>query len=193
MRRITTILFAITLTFSVYSAETYKVDTKASEVYWKGTKPGGSHYGIVSVSSGSIEVDGDKILAGEFTIDFNAIRVDDLEGEWRDKLVGHLKSEDFFYTEKYPYGRFVITKAEKKSGNVYSISGELTARGVTKEVSFEAKVDIADGKLKGKTDIFKLDRTDWDLKYNSAKFSADLLKDKIIDDMMEIKITLVTK
>ena len=185
-----TVLLASTL----FAAEKYTVDTKSSEIYWKGTKPGGSHFGIVQLSSGTIEIDKDKIVGGEFTINFNTIRVDDLkDNEWNQKLVGHLKSEDFFYVEKYPYGRFKITKAEKKAENTYLVTGDLTARGTTKEISFEAEVVIGDKEFTGKTDLFKLDRTDWNLKYNSSKFNADLLKDRIIDDLMELKVTLVAK
>ena len=56
-----------------------------------------------------------------------------------DQRDGHLKSEDFFYAEKYPKMTFKSTSFKKKSGNKYVLKGNLTMRGVTKSVTLNVK------------------------------------------------------
>lgn len=51
----------------------------------------------------------------------------------------HLKSGDFFLVDEYPEMTFKSTKVEKTGDNLYSITGDLTIRGITKAVVFEAK------------------------------------------------------
>ncbi len=74
---------------------------------WIGSKPGGQHHGTVQISEGTLNIEKGVITSGTFTIDLRTIKDLDLEpGTWNDKLVGHLKSEDFFYIEKYPVATF---------------------------------------------------------------------------------------
>jgi len=68
-----------------------------------------------------------------FEANVNSINTDN------DQRDGHLKSEDFFYAEKYPKMTFKSTSFKKKSGNKYVLKGNLTMRGVTKSVTLNVK------------------------------------------------------
>ncbi|MEK6555965.1 MAG: YceI family protein, partial [Bdellovibrionota bacterium] len=109
------ILIGLTLTLSsiAFAAPTtMTVDTAASEVNWTGSKViGASHNGHIKMSSGSVQMDGKKLLGGEFVIDMNSINNVDLAGSAKDKakLEGHLKSDDFFGVAKHPTATFKIT------------------------------------------------------------------------------------
>jgi len=108
-----------------------------------------------------------------------------LSGEWKDKLVGHLKSDDFFSVEKHPNAIFKITSV-KDSGSEQKVGGK-----ITHEISFPAKVSVNGGKVTA-SGTASIDRTKWDIKYGSGQFFSDL-GDKIIRDEFEIKFVLVTK
>lgn len=169
----------------------YKVDIDNSKINWKGFKPGGSHNGTINVSNGNFIIEGKKIVGGEFTIEMNSI-VDldmDADSEYNAKLVGHLKSEDFFDVKKYPNGTFHITGTEKKEGKTL-ILGELTLKDKTNSVAFLADVKIENGKLSLKSESFMVDRSKYGITYKSKSFFNDL-KDKFINDDMEISIEVV--
>jgi polyisoprenoid-binding protein YceI len=110
-------------------------------------------------------------------------------GTWNDKLTAHLKSEDFFYTEKFPVATFKITQAVKKEGTKYSITGDLTIRGITHPITFDAVVLLNNGVLTATSSEISLDRVKWDIKAMSKSVFADL-KDKYVDDEMKVTIDL---
>ena len=75
---------------------TYTVDTKATTANWLAKKVTGQHNGKVNVSAGTISADHGTITGGTVEVDMTSITCEDLkEKEWNDKLVGHLKSDDF--------------------------------------------------------------------------------------------------
>src|SRR5690554_1672497 len=89
-------------------ADTKVLDTKASHIQWKGTKVTGEHFGKLYYKEGKLEVVDGKIKGGEFVVDINTLTVEDLEGEWAQKFLDHMKSNDFFEIEKYPTAKLVI-------------------------------------------------------------------------------------
>ena len=167
-----------------------KVDTKASKVYWTGKKVAGEHTGFVSIKDGSLTVKDGKIADAVIKLDMNSIENTDLEGEWKDKLVGHLKSEDFFSVEKFPEATFT-TKSVKQSGTNHEITGDLTIKGITHEISFPVEVELNGTKLSA-NGTAKIDRTKWNIRYGSGKF-FDSLGDNMIYDDFEIRFELVAK
>lgn len=183
------------LTFSTayISAQTkteFKTDPKKSKVNWVGKKPTGQHNGTVNISNGILVVEKDEIISGNFTIDLNTILVVDLEpGTLNNKLVGHLKSEDFFNVEKFPIVKFKLSKAVKKDNANYILTGDLTMKGITHPVTFGATVNINKGSLTAKSSEIILDRVKWDVKTMSKSVFADL-KDNYIDDEMIITVEL---
>lgn len=84
---------------------TYDLDVKSSTLAWKGSEnPEDYHTGTVQFSNGSIEMEGEKLVKGTFTIDMNTIAGNDasMNAEKNEKLANHLKDTDFFSVVKYP-------------------------------------------------------------------------------------------
>lgn len=179
---------------SLSAQDKLTVDTKSSKLNWAGNKVVGGHWGTVDISSGSLNVNSGKLVGGEFVINLKTIKSLDLkENEGKSKLEGHLMSDDFFATDKFPTAKLVITKAEesKQGKNNYNITGDLTIRGITHSITFPAKVDLEKGKAKAYAE-FNIDRTKWDIKYNSGNFFKDL-GDRMIKDEIEFKVNLHAK
>lgn len=179
-----------------FARKTFIVDEKSSTVEWLAKKVAGQHKGTVKLSKGEMKVSKENITGGSFEMDMTTINVTDLEGEWKDKLVNHLKSEDFFSVTKHPNATFVITKAEKNKdaseGNPnYRFKGNLTIKGITKEISFPATVSIKDNILTGNAD-FIINRTWWDIRYGSKTF-FETIGDKAIEDEFNLKLNIIAK
>ena len=104
----------------------------------------------------------------------------DLEGEYKGKLEGHLKSDDFFGVEKYPTATLKFTKVKSVSKNAYKVTGDITIKGKTESITFDLSVygNKANAAL-------KIDRTKFDVRYGSTSF-FDGLKDKAIYDEFDI-------
>lgn len=176
--------------FGSAAEETYKVDATASSIDWKAYKVTGQHNGSVNVKSGSLTFADGKLTGGSFEMDMTTIKVLDLQGEWAGKLEGHLKSDDFFSTEKNPVSKFVITKvASRGTAGSYRVTGNLTVKGITKEIKFDATLNAADGKATGEAAL-KIDRTDFDIRYRSGNFFENL-GDKTIYDEFDLNVKLV--
>ena len=174
-------------------AEFDNVDVNSSVLTWKGTKPTGSHDGTVSLKSGGFKLEDGKLTEGEFVVDMNSIKVLDIpaDDKGNGKLVGHLVGADFFDVEKYPTSKFVITSVEDK-GDKLHVTGNLTIKDVTKSITIPAEVTTENGVSTFKSEVFNVDRAQFNVKYASKSF-FDNLKDKFIDDMMEMSFTVVTK
>jgi polyisoprenoid-binding protein YceI len=166
-------------------------DAQNSKVNWKGTKVTGEHVGTINVQGGNLVVAAGELKGGEITIDMTSIQSTDLSGEWKDKLDGHLKNEDFFDTSKFKTSSFKVTKVEKKGKDTFNVTGDLTIKGTTKPVSTELKLVEKSGKyhLQG---ALTFDRTAYDIRYGSGKF-FDNLGDKMIHDKVELKLDLASK
>ncbi|MFY0630495.1 MAG: YceI family protein [Flavobacteriaceae bacterium] len=167
------------------------VDLSSSLLTWKGTKPGGSHNGTVALKESSLIVDKGIISGGEFVIDMGSIKCLDLKEKKAGNLVGHLSSPDFFDVAKYPTSKFVITSVENKEGKL-AVTGNLTLKDVTKSITIPATLSEADGVITFKSETFNIDRADFNVKYKSKKW-FDNLKDKFIDDLVEMSFEVKTK
>lgn len=178
--------------FSFTTIASFSVDTNNSKVVWTASKVTGTHTGTVNVKSGDLKIEAGKLVGGSFEMDMTSITCTDLEGEWRDKLVGHLKSPDFFGTDKHPTAKFVITRAISldTKGN-YKIVGNITIKETTKEIKFNANMTEVAGKPTATAKI-TLDRTDFDVRYGSGSF-FDGLGDKTIYDEFDLQVTLASK
>lgn len=179
----------------------FVIDTAKSLVEWTGAKPSGEHNGTVNLKKGKLLVQNGNIVAGKFMMDMTSITNLDLEdAEWNQKLVDHLKSADFFNTAEYPESTFEITEVKPYDGKsleddvmpTHWITGNLVIKGISKNITFPANVEITDTKISAKTVQFLIDRTDWDIKYKSTKFFDDL-KDKFINDEMALRIIIETQ
>lgn len=173
---------------------TYAVNADASDVHWRGTKVGGEHTGTVSISGGEVSVSEGAITGGNLTIDLTSIVNEDLQGDMNARLVGHLKSEDFFHTGEHPNAVFEFVSAEAISGEApegglvptHNITGNLTMRGVTKSITFPAAVSVGEGSVSIETNEFSIDRTLWGVNFKSRTVFAEF-KDDYISDMINLK------
>lgn len=167
--------------------DVYKVDSANSTLKWTGYKPTGSHTGSVLLQSGTIEMNGEKIKSGSFVADMSSIK--DADGSAR--LEGHLKSADFFEVEVFPISKFEIT-------NIYrvdlegetEVTGNLTIKNITKEITFNANVEVNGNTLTLTSKTFKINRAGYNIKYKSQSFFNDL-KEKFIEDEFDLQVTIV--
>jgi polyisoprenoid-binding protein YceI len=176
----------IMLTTQAMFAQKVEVNTKKSSVQWLGKKITGQHEGNIQIKSGYFELKNDKIVAGEFVVDMTTITNTDLQDEgYNQKLVGHLKSDDFFGVEKYPTADFVVTKSSKFSDGKANVTGDITIKEKTESITFDV---VRTGKdYNAKMDI---DRSKFNVRYGSNSF-FDNLGDKAIDDIFTLSIKLV--
>lgn len=171
------------------SAQNYTVDAKKSEIKWDGRKVTGSgHYGTVGVQEGTLEVADNKIKSARIVVDMNTIvNTDGENGGETPRLVGHLKSDDFFGVEKHPKAEFVMTGSGEFENNEAKVYGRLTIKGITQPVNFVAK---RNGSVM--TAALVVDRSLFDVRFGSGKF-FDGLGDNMIKDEFTLDIKLVLK
>lgn len=173
------------LSLSLFAAETVKnIDAATSSLEWTGTKIVGKHNGHLKFKSGTLKFNGEKFIGGEFVVDMTTLTNDDLTGEMNAKLVGHLKSPDFFDIEKFKESTLKVTEVKAKGKNLYAVKADLTIKGKTAPVSFDAKFE----KSKATTEL-SYDRTVYDVRYGSGKFFENL-GDKVIHDKIDLKVEL---
>ncbi|MBB5637448.1 polyisoprenoid-binding protein YceI [Pedobacter cryoconitis] len=167
----------------------YKVDAAQSKLTWLAKKVTGEHSGTIAVSSGLLNVENNVLKGGSFDLDTKSIAVTDItDKESNAKLLGHLKSEDFFAVDKFDKAKFVITSASIKGAGLYQIKGNLTIKGITNEVTFPASVKIDNTRLTANAKIV-VDRTKYGIKFRSKSFFENL-GDKTIADEFELNIQL---
>ena len=180
---------AMAVSFNAFAkAEKVEVDPAGSKIVYVGKKVTGSHTGEVKVSKGHLNFENGALKGGEFEADMTTINNTDLtDKEYNDKFVGHMKSDDFFATDKFKTAKFVIKKADKIKDNTYKVTGDLTIKGKTAPATFEATAtkESATAKL-------TFDRTKYDIKYGSGKFFQGL-GDKMINDEVELTVNLALK
>ena len=188
------ILFCTFTLFSFSSnshIENVTSDTKASTIKWIGSKLTSSHEGNISIQKGYLSIDHGTLVSGQFAINMNSITCTDIENEtYNNKLVEHLKNEDFFNVKSFPIAIITIVKTIKGKGDMYKVIADLTIKGITHSVAFDADVKIDGLNYVAKAKI-QIDRTKWDIKYGSGSFFEDL-GDKMIKDEVEFIISLVS-
>lgn len=180
-------------------AVTYEIDTTASTITWRGTKPTGEHTGTINIQTGSLMASGDEITSGNVTIDMNSINVTDegMEDEKRTNLENHLKGTvdgketDFFNVKKYPTASFEITGVTEENGQKM-LQGNLTIKEDTKNIQFPVNYTVSGNEVTLKSETFTIDRTDWKVNYGS-KSVFDNLGDNFISDDMELTINVKAK
>lgn len=181
---------ALSMSFTTPPSTTFKVDVQKSVIAWNGKKVTGEHSGNIKLNGGTLTAAGSSISKGSFSINMNTITCTDLQGEWAEKLVGHLKADDFFGVEKFPTSNFVITKVTPAINGSATVSGNLTIKGITKPITFPASVAVNGNTLTATAKGVKVDRTKYDIRYGSKSF-FDSIGDKAIDDEFTLDITLV--
>ncbi|MCU0388095.1 MAG: YceI family protein [Chitinophagaceae bacterium] len=177
------------------TGDTLSVDVTGSTIGWIGTKTGGQHNGTFQISNGFLTVADGNLTGGAFDINVASLSVLDLTGEDKGKLEGHLKSADFFLVDSFPTARFEITNVAafdsatattKLEGATHTISGNLTLRGQTNNVTFPAIVKLEGNNLTAVAD-FNIDRTSWGLVYKGPNNPADWFIAKEVNLKLDVK------
>ena len=175
------------LIFSLNAQQKLTADAGKSKLEWLGEKVTGKHEGAINLQSGWLSWKENKIQSGEFIIDMNSLT----SFENLEKLVGHLKSDDFFGVEKYPIAKLVITESASFEKGTALVKGNLTIKGVSNPVEFKASYQKKDDGNWFFANIV-IDRTKYNVRYGSGSF-FDNLGDKTIYDEFKLKVSLVVK
>src|SRR6478735_183684 len=165
--------------------DVYRIDAEKSKLTWVGKKVTGQHSGGITLAEGSFTVKSKKVTGGSFVIDMTTIT----DVDKNERLVGHLKSDDFFSTEKNPKANFVITKITPVEKDQFTVKGNLTIKGITNEIEFAATIQPSGKQVTAKAKIL-VDRTKFDIKFRSGNFFENL-GDKAIEDNFELNVELV--
>lgn len=180
-------------------AVTYEIDTTASTIEWRGTKPTGEHKGTIAIQDGTLSATREEITSGSVTIDMNSIKVTDegIDDKDRTSLENHLKGTvegketDFFNVKEYPTASFEITGVTEENGQKM-LQGNLTLKDSTKNIQFPVSTDIDEDEVTLESETFTIDRTNWGVNYGS-KSVFDNLGDNFISDEMELTIKVTAK
>lgn len=178
-------LLMLMIPASLISQTSRLIDVENSKIKWVGEELSGkNHYGSLKFKNGSLQLNNGKIISGNFTVDMNTINVEDLQGGSKQRLEGHLRSDDFFSVEKFSEAIFEINSfaVVNEYGANQILSGNLTIKGIT----HPAKLEINDNwaaKL-----VF--DRSKYDVRFRSGNFFQNL-GDKLIYDEIVISANIV--
>lgn len=182
--------FAIAILFTAVStAQDFTANKDKTTVKWKGSKVvSGSHEGTLNLKSGKLVMENGILTGGMIVMDMGSITNSDLDEKGQARLVGHLRSDDFFSVEKFPEASFKLSKSEMTDDNTLKVIGDLTIKGHTKAISFLSNVEKGEKSL-----IFmgtmEVDRSLFDVRFGSGKF-FDNLGDKAINDIFTLEFRL---
>lgn len=176
--------------------ETFAVNSDSSTVIWTASHKGGLNprFGTTK-TTGSLAVENGNLTSGNLTSDINSLVTDPKsvdptasEGKTSADLDAHLKSADFFDVAKYPTVKFDITKVEdlaagtvsKTEGANKTVSGNLTIKDKTVNVTFPAKVQVSGNEVK-MWSKFTINRQDWGLAYGTEGDAKDWMISQEVD------------
>jgi polyisoprenoid-binding protein YceI len=191
MKYIVSSFLILFLGFSVVQGQDkYTANASKSKLEWLGEKVTGEHHGTVNLQSGTLSMQNNKIVGGEFIIDVKSLTdVDLTDPQWNGKLVGHLKSEDFFSVEKFPTAKLTITSSTPFDKGMATVKGNLTIKGITNPLEFKSSMQKTEDGLRFFANI-TIDRTKYDIRYGSGTF-FDNLGDKTIYDDFNLKVNIL--
>ena len=187
MKNLKTMAFALLVVLGTTTtiAQNKKINVEKSKINWVGKKVTGKHEGTINLKEGLLVFKKNKLTGGNFIVDMTSLSTTDLKpGEGKEKLEGHLKSDDFFGTDKFATSKLVFKTIKANGKNSYTVTGDLTIKSITNPITFIITV-------KGNSAItnLKIDRTKYDVKYGSGSF-FDNLGDKAISDNFDLNVAL---
>ena len=171
----------------------YSTSAMDASIIWTGGKiTGGSHTGTLALMENSLEFVGKDLVGGSFTLDMNSMASTDLTGGSADKLIGHLKSDDFFGVSTYPTSSFTITGVESgKEPGTYEVTGDLTIKATTLPIRFAVSMDW-EGNLAIATAKLRVNRADYDVRFGSGRFFDDL-GNRAIKDEFTLDVRIISE
>ncbi len=180
-----------------FEERTHTVDTEESTIEWTGRNPNTRHFGTIALSHGELTVAGGT-LTGTFEIDMQSIKNINLEGdELQPVLISHLKSDDFFFVDRFPKATFTLTRATPVKEPTltapnYTVDGILELLDTKAPLEFQATINpLNNGKLTAEAH-FDIDKTQWNIIYGSSRFFEHLGM-HVVFDLISIQLKIVTK
>lgn len=173
----------------------WKIDQAHSEIKFK------VKHLVISTVTGqfndfSATIESEKPDFSDAKIAFEAA-VDsiDTKNEQRDT---HLKSADFFNAENHPKLTFISKSLKKKSDNVFELIGDITIRGITKEIKIDAVYNgtvkgFGGAEVAGFEITGKLNRFDFDLKWNTLTEAGGIVVGEEIKIEIAVELQKVEK
>lgn len=152
----------------------YQINS-ASVATWKGylktgyLKTGYFNNGTIGVVCKDLKVQDGKVKSGSFVLPLSTIENENLPTDsLKHVLVHHLQTKDFFNMAFHPELLFEITRVDVSKGDAagtnFVVNGQLTMVGVTRPISFPAKITIANKNISILADI-PVDRTKWGIDF----------------------------
>jgi polyisoprenoid-binding protein YceI len=165
--------------------QNFEIAVAQSNIDWTGRKVTGAHWGTIAVKQGYLSISDGKLTGGKFVIDTASIKILDVTDPVTNaQFYSHLASDDFFSIDQYPEARFEIT-----SVNNNHVTGNLTIKGITHPVSFDAAVQVNGDTLTASGKMV-VDRTKYGIKFRSGNFFSNLGDTLIYNDFdLNVNIT----
>lgn len=168
----------------------YIVDIEQTTVNWSGKSFKSGHVGSIRVKEGKLKTENGQVSGGNISIDMLSIVCTDIkDAKDNADFIAHMQSDDFFSTEKFQSAGLEIISLTPKADNLYTVQANLTIKGITKPVTFDANMLAAENNTLKAEATLVFDRTEFDIKYKSKKFGA--LADKFIYDEVSLEISLL--
>jgi polyisoprenoid-binding protein YceI len=170
----------------------FVIESSKSTIDWTGRKVTGSHNGTIAIKEGALTLENGVLTGGNFIIDTASIIILDItDPATNAQFAGHLASDDFFSSEKYPTASFDIAAVSPNGNGGYRIEGNLSIKDITKPVEFDATVNTDNGELTANGKII-VDRTNYDMKFRSGNFFKDL-GDTLIYNDFDLNVFITAK
>jgi len=165
----------------------FKIAGAQSTIEWIGRKVTGSHNGTIAIKKGELIVNDNQVIGGKIIIDTTSIKILDVtDPQTNAQFAGHLASDDFFSIDQFPEATLEITFVK---GN--HVEGNLTIRGITRAIDFEAELGITADRVTVAAKVI-VDRTKYGIKFRSGNFFKDL-GDTLIYNDFELNVKLVAE
>lgn len=178
-----------TISIATLEDGAYHANKEASTIAWSGKKTAmAPHTGKVSLDFADLMIEKNQPAGGSITINMQSITTD----ENIVLLEEHLKNDDFFAVQTYPISTFTITSITPTSlepTRNYLATGTMKIRDIEKELSFPINIEQVETDIHI-TGTIVIDRTDFDIRYNSSSFFENL-GDKLIENNFTLTLDLI--
>jgi len=184
------VVFALMIPVHTHAA-TWQIDPDHSNFQFKVRHMTVSNVrGEFNKARGVVIIDDNDItnLKVELTLDAASINTDQAKRD------DHLRSEDFFYVAKYPTITFVSKKVTKVDENRLKVIGDLSIRGVTKEITVDVEGPTPEVKdpggniRRGATGTLKINRKDFGIAWNKVLDSGGLVVGDEVNISVEVEM-----
>jgi polyisoprenoid-binding protein YceI len=163
----------------------FKIVNTQSKIDWVGRKVTGAHNGTIAIKEGELVLNNGNLTGGKIIADIASIKILDItDPATNAQFAGHLASDDFFSSEKYPEAVLEIISV---AGN--HVNGKLTIKGITQPLDFDVAVNVKGDQLSAMGKLV-IDRTLYEMKFRSGNFFKDLGDTLIYNDfILNVNIT----